>query len=391
MPTIKNQDDFLEGLINPLAETFEQVNTDVLTVISARIKSIGAMTPTDAHKLSILIKNGDLDEIERIISDGTKLSINQIDSIVQESASYNDELASELYKARNLPLSTIATNTSLLNVVETAKKNIVDNVVNLSKTSVTNLVINGKSVPIKQAYNYAVNRAVFEVQQGLFDFNTAMRSSIRSLADGGVRTIDYESGLSRRLDSAIRLNIREGISTLNTNYREIQGKEFGSDGIELSVHALSEPIHGLYQGKQFSHADFEKLQASLQRPFFTNNCRHSSFPIILGVSKQIYSNDELKQIEKNSNKQVEYTTLQKDSGGNYIKKSLSRYDFSQKQRAVETDIRRLKDTKNQFDILGDKIGSSQEQKKIAAKTKYYKMISEQGGLSPKLDKLRIVK
>ena len=380
---IKNQDYFLEELINPLAETFEQVNTDVLTVITRRIKSVGTMTATDAHKLSILVRNGDLKEIEQIISDGTELSIKQVDTIVNESATYNDELASELYKARNLPLSTIATNTSLLNVVETAKKNIVDNVVNLSKT--TGFMINGKMTDIGKTYNYAVNRAIFEVEQGLFDYNTSMRSVIKQMADSGVKVVDYESGYSRRLDSAVALNVREGISSLNTNYREVQGKEFGSDGIELSVHALSEPIHGLYQGKQFSHADFDKLQASLERPFFTNNCRHSSFPIILGVSKQIYSDNELDEVKDNSNKQVKYQL----PSGKTVEQS--RYEATQSQRAQETKIRRLKDVKNQLDVSGDKIGSATYQKKIKEQTVIYKRMSEQMGISPKLDRLRIVK
>lgn len=380
---IKNQDDFLEELINPLSETFEQVNTDVLTVISARIKSIGAMTPTDAHKLSILVKNGDLDEIERIISDGTKLSINQIDSIVQESATYNDELANELYKARNLPLSTIATNTSLLNVVETAKKNIVDNVVNLSKT--TGFMINGKMTSTAKTYNYAVNRAIFEVEQGLFDYNTSMRSVIKQMADSGVRVVDYESGYSRRLDSAVRMNVREGISQLNMNYREQQGNEFGSDGVEISVHELCAPDHIKIQGKQYSTKEFELLQSTLERPIGTLNCKHVTMPIILGISKPIYSDNELEEVKENSNKQVKYQL----PSGKTIEQS--RYEATQSQRAQETKIRRLKDVKNQLDVEGDKIGSATYQKKIKEQTVVYKRMSEQMGISPKLERTRIVK
>ena len=380
---IKNQDDFLEELINPLAETFEQVNTDVLTVISARIKSIGAMTPTDAHKLSILIKNGDLDEIERIISYGTELSLKQVDTIVNKSATHNDELASELYKARNMPLSTIATNTSLLNVVETAKKNIVDNVVNLSKT--TGFMINGKMTDISKTYNYAVNRAIFEVEQGLFDYNTSMRSVIKQMADSGVRVVDYNSGYSRRLDSAVRMNVREGISQLNMNYREQQGQEFESDGVEISVHGLCAPDHLPIQGKQYSTKEFELLQSTLERPVGSLNCKHVTMPIILGISKPIYSDNELQEVKDNSNKQVKYQL----PSGKTVEQS--RYEATQSQRAQEVKIRRLKDVKNQLDIEGDKIGSATYQKKIKEQTVIYKRMSEQMGISPKLERTRIIK
>jgi hypothetical protein len=385
----KNQDDFLEDLINPLSELFEQVNTDVLSVITNRIKSIGTMTATDAHKLSILIRNKDIKEIERIISDGTDLSIKQIDKILTKSASYNDELANSLYKARNIPPSTISTDSVLLNVVRTAKENIVDNVVNLSKT--TGFMLNGKMTDTAKAYNYAVNRAIFEVEQGLFDYNTAMRSVIKQMADSGVRTVDYDSGYHRRMDSAVRMNVLDGVRMLNMNYRETQRSQFGADGVEISAHGLCSPDHLPYQGKQYTNKEFEKLQETLDRPIGSLNCKHSITPIILGISNPVYSDETLQEYKANSNKKVEYSTLQKDSDGNYIKKTVSKYDFSQIQRKTETDIRRLKDYKNQLDIMEDKICSSEVQKKITAKTKYYKMISEQGGLSPKMERTRIVK
>jgi hypothetical protein len=383
----KNQDDFLEDLINPLSELFEKVNSDVLSVITRRIKSIGTMTATDAHKLSILIRNKDIKEIERIISDGTDLSIKQIDKILTESASYNDDLADSLYKARNIQPSTILTDSALLNVVRTAKENIVDNVVNLSKT--TGFMLNGKMTDTAKAYNYAVNRAVFEAEQGLFDYNTAIRSVIKQMADSGVRTVDYDSGYHRRMDSAVRMNVLDGVRNMNMNYRETQGKQFGADGVEISAHGLCAVDHQNVQGRQYSNKEFEKLQESLDRPIGSLNCKHSITPIILGISNPVYSDETLQEYKANSNKKVEYSTLQKDSDGKTIKNSLSRYDASQKMRQVETNIRQLKDVRNQLSLNNDKIGVAEYDRKIKAKTAYYKKIANEIGLKPQLDRLRV--
>ena len=153
-----------------------EVDTKVLTIITERIRNIGKMTPSDAQRLSIIARNKDLAEIEKIISDATNLSIKQVNSIVEESAKNNDDLASYLYKARNLPPSNYLTDLSLLNAVQTAQKSIVNDIVKLSGTTV--MKMNGKDISIEKAYNYAVNRAAFEVQQGVFDFNTAIRSNI---------------------------------------------------------------------------------------------------------------------------------------------------------------------------------------------------------------------
>ena len=178
---------------------------------------------------------------------------------------------------------------------------------------------------------------------------------------------------------------------LNANYREIQGNQFGADGVEVSAHALCSHDHVGVQGRQYSKAEYERLQSTLIRPISTLNCKHFAMPIILGISKPAYSDNHLQEMEDNSNKQVEYSTLQKDKDGNFIKKSVSKYDFSQVQRQVENDIRKLKVYQNQLDILGDKTGSALVQKKISDKTKYYKSISKQGGLGTKMEKIRIVK
>lgn len=387
IPKTYDEIEFIDDLTNPINDIMQQTQYNVLAIITNRINDIGKLSPTDAQRLSQLVRQQDLDTIESIIAAGTNLSTKEVDSIINQAAENNDNLAVSMYEARNMPPSNFATDLSLLNVVEQAKKSMVDGVVNLSKT--TGFVFNGKMTDTAKVYNYAINKAVFEVQQGLFDYNTVMRSTITQLASSGLRTVDYASGYSRRLDSSVRMAVSDGVRGLNVAYRDIQGSQFGADGIELSAHAMSEPIHGLYQGKQFIKKEFEQLQGRLERPFFTMNCRHSSFPIIMGLSKQAYSDDELDQYEKNSRQEVEYSTLQKDSDGKVIKNSLSRYDASQVLRKTETDIRRLKDIKNQLSLNGDKIGMAEYDRKIKTKTAYYKKIANEIGLKPQLDRLRV--
>lgn len=382
-----DDEDLINNLTNPIYSIMQETQYQVLSVITNRIRSIGKLSATDAQRLSQLIRMEDLDTIESIIASGSDLSVKEIDSIIEQAAINNDNLAENLYKARNMPPSNFATDLSLLNVVEQAKKSMVDGVVNLSKT--TGFVFNGKMTDTAKVYNYAVNKAVFEVQQGLFDYNTVMRSTITQLASSGLRTVDYESGYSRRLDSSVRMNLSDGIRQMNVAYRDVQGSQFGADGVELSAHAMSEPIHGLYQGKQFTKKEFEQLQGRLERPFFTMNCRHSSHPIIMGLSKQAYSDDELDQYEKNSRQEVQYSTLQKDSDGKVIKNSLSRYDASQKMRQVETNIRQLKDVRNQLSLNNDAVGVAEYNRKIKQKTAYYKKISSEIGLNPQMDRLRV--
>lgn len=379
----RNDDELIENIIAPISDIYQEVNSKVLSIITNRIKEIGKMTPTDAARLSILLKNQDLKQIETILSEATDLSIKQIDSIVTESAAYNDDLSAELFKARNISANSFRSNSSLLAIVEQAKKSMVDDVVRLSNT--TAFVLNGKVTDIGKTYNYAVNRAVFETQQGLFDFDTSMRSVVRELVNSGIRTVDFESGYSRRLDSQVRMNLSDGVRILNANYRETQGNEFGADGIELSAHAIAAPDHSPYQGKQYSKGEFDRLQSSLERPFFTMNCKHSSFPIILGISKPAYSDRELAEIRQNSDELVKYTL----PSGKTV--SRPRYEATQDQRLQELKLRKLKDMKNQLETLGDDVGVKEYSKRIKEETDKYKKMSSQMGISPKMERARVVK
>jgi hypothetical protein len=365
----KTDDELIDDLLAPISDIYESANYKVLSIITERIKSVGKMSATDAVRLSVLLKNQDLKQIETILSEATNLSIKQIDSIVTESAAYNDDLSEELFKARNMPAATFSTDLSLLTIVEQAKKNMIDGVVRLSNT--TAFVVNGKVTDIEKTYNYAVNRAVFEVRQGLFDFNTAMKSTIKSLSDSGLRVnefgetqVQYESGNFRRLDSALRLNIAEGVRQTNNAYRERQGQIYGADMVFITGHSLVAPDHAFINGRDFPLDEWNDIESNLKRKLSTNNCRHTKSYGIKGISENPYSEQELNQMLDSSNKEVMYTTRKKDSDGNYIKKTLPRYQATQVQRNLETEIRKLKDYKNQIDILGDKTESNMIQNKI---------------------------
>ena len=87
-----------------------------------------------------------------------------------------------------------------------------------------------------------------------------MRNTIKQIGQSGLKTLDYESGRSMRLDSAIRMNTLGGLRKLNNQVQEQFGEEFDSDGVEISVHTAPADDHAEVQGHQFSNKEFEKLQ-----------------------------------------------------------------------------------------------------------------------------------
>lgn len=368
-----------ELLLEQVTSLMQQTNNDVIAVICNRIKTIGEMSTTDAIKLSNMARTTDLKEIEDILAKNTELSKKAVDEIVEKSAENNDELSAQYYEHAGK-----TKNEKVLETIKSrAKKSISKGLINLSDT--TAFIMDGKPLNIRETYTKAINSAIYATQQGLTDYNTAIRTTVRNLADSGLRVVDFDSGYHRRLDSQARMNILDGMRQLNQEYREEQGKEFGADGVEISVHGMCAPDHQDIQGQQYSKEDFEKLQSRLLRPIGTLNCHHTTFPIILGVSKPAYTKKRLKEIKAQSNAPVQYT----DKLGN--DKVVSAYDSTQKQREQETIIRRLKDRREAFRASGDNDEVAKLNKQITAQSRYYRKMSAEVGLEPKMERTRVVK
>ena len=190
--------------------------------------------------------------------------------------------------------------------------------------------------------------------------------------------MQYPSGLTRRLDMAARQNILDGVCAVNNDILRQLGNEYGSDGVEISAHALCAEDHLPYQGKQFSNKEFERIQNSLKRPFGQWNCKHAIYPIILGVSVQANSEETLAQYRANSSEPITIDG-----------KTKTRYEWSQEQRKTETAIRYQKDIANAAKASGDDVARREAQSNINALKDHYAHISEAAGLSTDMSRASV--
>ena len=115
----------------------------------------------------------------------------------------------------------------------------------------------------------------------------------------------------------------------------------------------------------------------MERPIGTLNCQHFVTPIVLGVSKPVYTRKDLEDINRRSSERIEYKG-----------QKMSRYEASQKQRQMETAIRYAKDERDAMVAAGDKLGATQARKKSASLSAEYKRFCEQAGLTPRPERTR---
>ena len=371
---------WIEGLPDNIVDNLETLNNYVVQRICERIRKIGDIGTADAYRLKTAIEyaGADIKAIEKEVARIMGTNQQEIERLFEEVAKENVDFANTFYKARNMDLLQRYTSRSALaSLVDAVKRQALDGTANISNTYMVGFKRGKQIIPLREYYISTIDRAITYVQTGVVDYQSAMRSTVREMAQSGLRRVTWESEYSRRLDSSARMNILEGVRRLNSQMMEETGREFGADGVEISAHGLCAPDHRDIQGKQYSKEEFERLNRRLERPIGTLNCQHFITPIILGVSKPVYSRKELAEINKRSAERIEYKG-----------QKMSRYEASQKQQQIETAIRYAKDERDAMIAAGDKLGAAQARKKSAALGAEYKRFCEQAGLTPRPERTR---
>ncbi|MFR4986975.1 MAG: phage minor capsid protein [Lachnospirales bacterium] len=375
-------ENYLEDLPQNISENLNYLNNYIIQVICKRLNKIGQIKSSyDIAQLKNAIEYAsvDLKVIESEIAKITNKNIEEIQNVFEQVAKVNIDFANIYYKYRSMKeLKSYKDNKQLERMVEAIKNQAMEDYKNISNTY--GFLTHGKYKNIRQQYINIIDRGITAVTTGTMDYNTAIRNSVKEMINSGVRTVDFESGYSRRMDSQVRMNVMEGVRRLNMEMFGITSKEFGADGYEITAHALCAPDHQFIQGRQFTKKEYEELNNGLKRPIGTLNCKHIAIPIVIGVSSPTYSNKELDKMIDKSNQPVVYDD-----------KVYTRYEASQRQRKLETKIRKEKENLEAFKIVKDDIQIKKSKDKIKELTNLYKDFSNSVGLSLHLEKTRIYK
>lgn len=392
----------MELLTERIVDNTEIINEKILKIIGESIKQIKDLTPTQAQQLQQILKYGTsfnkiLDEISKV----SGMNKRDIKAIMKAVAEDNIEFSNEFFKYRNMPTVKYQNNKMLKDLVEAYSRITTEGIDNLIRSKMIGYSIKdetGKIIfsDIRSVYDNAINKAVLSIMQGKSTFDKEMYDMLKQIGQSGLKTVDYESGRTLRMDSAIRMQMMGQMRDLTNEIQNQFGESYGADGIEVSVHENPAPDHEEVQGRQFKKEEFDKFQNNQdshdlkgnlytanfgkydRRSISQYNCYHYTFNIIVGVSKPLYTDEQLNDI-KRANR--EGFVL---DGRHY-----TNYQGTQLQRTLERKIREQKDVQ----ILARKSDNKQlakdAQTKINQLVNKYKELSDVSGLPTKLDRLRV--
>ncbi len=323
--------DYLDTLPDALVELWQQVEDDILRDIARRIGKADDLTDTAAWQAwrleQVQACHQDVIRLLAKYSGKNKEIIRQLllDAGVQTLASDD-----EMYTALGFAPSAIDTNEALNNLLNAGYHQTLGTWQNLTAT--TAHTVTGE-------FERALDRAWLQVSSGAFDYKTAIKRAVDSLADH-MAGVTYPSGHRDTLEVASRRAVLTGVNQTAAKLQLARADEMGCEFVEVSAHAGARPEHAVWQGKVYHrggvveldgvwYADFEAATGYGTGPGLCGwNCRHNFYPFFPGVSEPNYSESELKDFDA---RDIEFDG-----------KKYTRYEISQMQRALERQVRKYK-------------------------------------------------
>lgn len=401
----------VELILERMTRRVEQANEYFLMKIGSAVKGIKKLSKSQAQQLIQMLKyGGNYNDIIKKLSEYMNLNVKDVENIMKSFAKKDTAFYEKFFKYRNIPSIPFEENKPLKTYTEALSRVVKNEMYNFTRTNVLGYTIkdlkgNVKFYGLRDTYNRVLDEALINVGQGKESFDSAMTRILNEIGGSGLKTLQYETGRSVRLDSAVKMHLKSKLRELHNEAQQIVGEQFDADGVEISVHDYPAPDHELVQGRQFSTkrkrgqklSEWDKLQSGKQaidykgnsytldhdhkngyRPISEMNCYHYTYSIILGVSEPLYNEKQLADIRKAN-----------DKGFMYKDKKRTLYEGTQIQRNLERAIRAEKDKQ----ILGRSSGNEQmietSQANITRLTNKYRQFSKESGLPTRMQRARV--
>ena len=323
--------DYLENVPAAMMRLWQQVEEDILQDVARRIGKMGDVTATADWQLwrreqTRLVNR----QVLKILARYSGKSEAELRRIFQEAAAKALEDDDRLYTSAGLDPLPPNEDPALLNLLNAGYEQTAGTWQNLTATT---------AATVSQQFTAAADRAWLQVASGAFDYKTAVRRAVNGLARH-MAGVTYPTGHQDTLEVAVRRAVLTGVNQTAGKLQLARMDEMDWQFVETSAHAGARPSHAKWQGRQYHrggavtyngkyYPDFEKATGYGTGAGLCGwNCRHSFFAIDPDLSEPAYTEAELAALDA---KNIEYKG-----------KLYSRYEISQKQRALERKVRAAK-------------------------------------------------
>lgn len=356
----------IEALPSAMEQLYRSLQLNIMSDLTERLKANGEeITSAADWQINRLYEFGvSKDEIGSLIQSTLDVSDDEIDRIYDEVVKSGYARNEELYTGKGKEYIPYAENKQLQQLVKAVKNQTKSEYKNITGSlgfAVRNADNTLSFTPLADFYQRTLDNGLMQIASGAVDYNTVLKRAVKAMTDSGLRTVDYVSGWSNRVDVAVRRALMTGFNQVVAKVNEDNAEQLGTEYFEVSYHRGARPTHQVWQGRVYSKKELETVCGlGTVTGLCGANCYHSYSPFIKGVDKPTYSEEELDRMNEEENAPKEY------NGRQY-----TAYEAQQRQRRLETAMRA---DRQQIELLTQ--GGADYDTITGAKAKYFQRQDE---------------
>ena len=324
----------IEALPSAMEQLYRSLQLNIMSDLTERLKANGEeITSAADWQINRLYELGaGKDEINNLIQSTLNASDDEIDRIYDEVVQSGYARNEELYTSKGKEYIPYAENKQLQQLVKAVKNQTKSEYRNITGSlgfAVRNADNTLSFTPLADFYQRTLDNGLMQIASGAVDYNTVLKKAVKAMTDSGLRTVDYASGWSNRVDVAARRALMTGFNQVVAKVNEDNAEQLGTEYFEVSYHRGARPTHQVWQGRVYSKKELETVCGlGTVTGLCGANCYHSYSPFIKGVDKPTYSDEELDRMNEEENTPKEYNG-----------KEYTAYEAQQRQRQLETAMR----------------------------------------------------
>ena len=323
---------YLDAMPDAFVQLAQQVEDEILQDVARRIGKMGTLTETADWQLWRYQQTEAVREnVVKLLAKYSGKSEATIRRLLKEAATEAMEREDAIYYHYNLEPTPFEESAALNNLLNAGARQTCGTWRNLTATTANT---------VSGAFERTLDVAWGKVATGAFDYKTAIKQAVDSLADE-MPEITYPSGHTDSLEVAARRAVLTGVNQTAGKLQEARMDEMNVEFVETSAHGGARPSHAEWQGRRFHrggavdykgrhYPDFEAATGYGTGAGLCGwNCRHTFFAVFpeLGDPPQ-WTQEQLRELNARN---IEWNG-----------KKYTAYEISQMQRARERNVRRWK-------------------------------------------------
>ena len=323
---------YLDQMPDAFVQLWQQVEDEILQDVARRIGKMDAVTPTANWQLWRYQQTEALrNDVVKLLAKYTGKSEAAIRRLLLQAATEAMEREDAIYYHYDMEPSPFEESAALNNLLDAGARQTCGTWQNLTATTANT---------VTGAFERTLDAAWLKVSTGAFDYKTAVKQAVDSLADD-MPMVTYPSGHTDSIEVAARRAILTGVNQTAGKLQVARMDEMGCEFVETTAHGGARPSHAEWQGRRFHrggavdykgrhYPDFEAATGYGTGAGLCGwNCRHTFFAVFpeLGDPPQ-WTQEQLRELNA---RDIEWNG-----------KKYTAYEISQMQRARERNVRRWK-------------------------------------------------